>query len=141
MAPWLIWGDSGDGQRVQIIKQLVMAAVLQFKTVHWEAVADLGEDPRHGPSDSLHLRTHAGWVHALQPGTEHTRANSPGYLKLCMGRWVLWTLARYRLGGHHLNGRLHSNGEKFLGIFLGGQLVRCVVLVAGSPLDWHTYGG
>jgi hypothetical protein len=107
-----------------------MSAVLRFQAVHWEAVADLGDDPRRGPSDSLHLRTHARWVHALQPGTVHTRANSPGYLKVCMGRWVLWTLARCRLGGHHLNGHLHS-------VPIGAPIVLCG---AGSrfPLAWHT---
>jgi hypothetical protein len=93
---------------LQITKALVMTAVLQFQAVHWEAVVDQGKDPRQGPSESLHLRTHAGWVHSLPPGTVHTRANNPAYLKLCMSRWVLWTLARYWLGGHHLNGRLHS---------------------------------
>jgi hypothetical protein len=92
-------------------------------------VADLGEDPRRGPSHSLHLRTHTMWVHALQSSV-HTRANSPGFLKLCMGRWVLWTLARYRLGGHHLNGRLHSIPRG----------TPCALCGANSrfPLEWHT---
>jgi hypothetical protein len=115
--------------RLQITKKLVMEAVLQFQAMHWEAVADLGEDPRRGPSHSLHLRTHTMWVHALQ-GSVHTRANSPGFLKLCMGRWVLWTLARYRLGGHHLNGRLHSIPRG----------TPCALCGANSrfPLEWHT---
>jgi hypothetical protein len=60
----------------------------------------------------------------------HTRANSPGFLKLCMGRWVLWTLARYRLGGHHLNGRLRSIPRG----------TPCALCGASSrfPLEWHT---
>lgn len=110
-----------------------MTAVLRFQALHWEAVVELGEDPRHGPSDSLHLRTHARWVHTLQPGTVHSRANSPGFLKLCMGRWVLWTLARYRLGGHHLNGRLHSIPRG----------TPCALCGAGSrfPPEWHARMG
>ena len=85
-----------------------MKAVLEFQATHWQTVIELGGDPRQGPSDGLHLCTHAGWVHTLQPGVVHTGANRPRFWRLCMGRWVLWTLARYRLGGHHLNGRLHS---------------------------------
>jgi hypothetical protein len=93
-------------------------------------VVDQGKDPRQGPSESLHLRTHAGWVHSLPPGTVHTRANSPAYLTLCMSRWVLGTLARYRLGGHHLNGRLHSipRGTPCALCGLGSRL----------PQAWHT---
>jgi hypothetical protein len=89
-----------------------MTAMLQFQAaaVHWKAVFDQGEDPRQGPSDSLQLPTHGGWVHNLLPGTVHTRANSensPAHLKLCMSGWLLWALVQYRLGGHHLNGHLH----------------------------------
>jgi hypothetical protein len=71
---------------LHITKALVMTAVLQLQAVHREAVVDQGKDPRQGPSESLHLRTHDGWVHNLPPGNVHTRAKNPAYLKLCMSK-------------------------------------------------------
>jgi hypothetical protein len=69
-------------------------------------------------------------VHRPPPGTVHTRANSPAYLKLCKSRWVFWTIARYRLGGHHLNGRVHSIPRG----------TACALCGFGSrfPPAWHT---
>lgn len=95
-------------QALPISKESVQTAVLAFQARLWEDVASTELDPRQGISEHLHLHTHMAWVHRYTEGAVHTRANSPGFQKLCLGRWSIWNLARYRLGGHHLDGRLHT---------------------------------
>ena len=85
-----------------------MAAALRFQATHWQRVVEVSSNPRHGPSADTHVRTHAVWVHKLLPNEVHTRENAPSFLSLCLPRGMLRCLGRYRLGGHHLYGRLHG---------------------------------
>jgi hypothetical protein len=41
-------------------------AMFALSPLHWEAVFNQGKDPRQGPSESLRLRTHAGWGTAFR---------------------------------------------------------------------------
>jgi hypothetical protein len=93
---------------LHITKDEVMQAVLRYQAAHWHEVAAAGSDPREGLSQGTHLRTHLAWVHPFQPDAVHDRDNAPSFLKLCLPRGVLKCLGRYRLGGHHLYGRLHG---------------------------------
>lgn len=47
-------------------------------------------------------------MHAISPDALPSRGNAPSFLHLCMSRGILRCLGRYRLGGHHLYGRLHG---------------------------------
>ena len=93
---------------ITITKEEVMQAALRYQAAHWHAVIAASNDPREGVSDGTHVRTHAAWVHELDADIVHSRDNAPKFLHLCLPRGVLRCLGRYRLGGHHLYGRLHG---------------------------------
>jgi hypothetical protein len=95
---------------INITKEGVMEAALRYQAAHWHAVLAASNDPREGVSYGTHVRTHAAWVHELDVDTVHSRDNAPSFLHLCLPRGVLRCLGRYRLGGHHLYGRLHGQG-------------------------------
>jgi hypothetical protein len=89
-----------------------MQAALRYQAAHWQAVIVASAEPRAGVSSGTHLRTHAAWVHALEADTVHGRDNAPKFHHLCLPRGFLQCLGRYRLGGHHLYGRLHGRGHE-----------------------------
>jgi hypothetical protein len=115
---------------INITKEAVMQAALRYQAAHWQAVVLASADPRAGVSLSTHLRTHAAWVHALEANVVHGRDNAPSFHQLCLPRGILRCLGRYRLGGHHLSGRLHGGGQ---------QHGRTCPLCSGRGLraEWH----
>jgi hypothetical protein len=63
----------------------------------------LHPDPRAAPSDGVHRCTHASWVYPLNPQAGALdRSNAPPHMHLCLPFVVLRSLARLRLGWHHL---------------------------------------
>ena len=97
---------------ITMSKEAVMQAALRYQAAHWQAVVVASDELRVGVSSGTLLRTHAAWVHALEAGTLHGRDNAPSFQHLCLPRGILRCLGRYRLGGHHLYGRLHGHGQE-----------------------------
>ena len=95
-------------QSISVTKGDVMAAARRYQADHWQRVAAAHVHPRQQLSAGKHLCTHSHWVHAVESGALPDRKNAPSYLQLCLPRGVLQCLGRYRLGGHHLYGRLHG---------------------------------
>jgi hypothetical protein len=107
------WRRGNGGVTVSTICSLVVTkkgvhdACLRFQRASWDELSMQGSDPRTGPSVGIQLRTHMAWVHSLVPdGPLPSRANAPVFHKLCLPRSKLQCAGRYRLGGHHLEGRM-----------------------------------
>lgn len=112
------WRSGSDGVTVGTICTLAITktgvhdACLRFQRASWDEVCRQGCDPRTAPSDGIHLRTHMAWVHGLVlDGPLPSRANAPGFHQLCLPRSKLQCVGRYRLGGHHLIGRMGRKDE------------------------------
>ena len=105
---WRVGSQGGSSDAVQALefaRSDVLSALLRVQRERWSDIVGPSLDPRTGPSAGTHLRTHASWVHIIEQGVEQTRRNAPQYLKLCISLPKLQCLARYRLGGQHLEGR------------------------------------
>jgi hypothetical protein len=94
--------------RIPITKEAVLKSALSYQASYWRRMSLACTNPRQGPSEGTHMHTHINWVHAIERTTLPRRDNAPGFLHLCLPRGVLQCLGRYRLGGHHLHGRLHG---------------------------------
>lgn len=112
------WRRGAPGVSVTAVVALEFArddvgpALLRLQRERWSDLVGSSLDPRTGPSEGTHLRTHVAWVHNLAPDAEQGRHNAPKYMKLCLSMPKLQCLARYRAGGHHLQGRLSGNSER-----------------------------
>ena len=105
---WRVGSQGGTSDAVQALEFArtdVLTALLRAQRERWAGIVGVSANPRTGPSEGTHLRTHVSWVHTLENGVDQTRRNAPKYLKLCMSLPKLQCLARYRLGGQHLEGR------------------------------------
>lgn len=97
-----------DPHHSDSLKDEVIQAASRYQAAHWQEVAAASGDSREGLLHGTHLRTHIAWVHLLQPHTVHDRDTACRILNMCLPRGVLRCLGWYRLGGHHLYGRLRG---------------------------------
>jgi sorting nexin-29 len=87
-----------------ISRQVVHTALEAALRQKWALAYGNNVDPRNG-GVGVQLRTHIFWVHEIHASVVLSRANAPAYMKLCLPLKKLQCLARYRLGGQHLEGR------------------------------------
>ena len=99
-------------QDLEFARDDVHAALLEMQREKWADIVGPSLDPRTGPSAGTHLRTHVAWVHTILEGVEQARSNAPQYMKLCLSLPKLQCLARYRMGGQHLEGRLAGRSTR-----------------------------
>ena len=71
-------------QSLRPTKEAVLQATGRYQVAHWRSVVASGSDPREGPSEGTHLRSHISWVHAISPDALPSRDNAPSFLHLCM---------------------------------------------------------
>jgi hypothetical protein len=71
-------------QAMEFARTDVHAALLKVQRERWSELVGLDLDPRTGPSEGTHMRTHAAWVHTIEHDTAQHRHNAPKYLKLCL---------------------------------------------------------
>lgn len=89
---------------LDITRATVHTALMATLHRRWSVLHGNSVDPRRG-GPGVQLRTHMFWVHKLADGVVVSRHTAPKYMKLCLPMKQLQCLARYRLGGSHLEGR------------------------------------
>jgi hypothetical protein len=128
--------SSGSLQLLDIDKGGVWDTLLQKQRERWSQLIAGSVNPRSGPRHGTHVRTHDAWVHTLADGVLHTRKNAPRHMKICLSSGYLKCLAKYRLGGQHLVGRLHDDKASQTPA-LRGQKPCKLCSVPGSKADWQ----
>jgi hypothetical protein len=89
---------------LSIDRHTVHLALMTALRARWTLSYGSSIDPRNG-GVGVQLRTHMFWVHEIPDDLVLSRDNAPSYMKLCLPLRKLQCLARYRLGGQHLEGR------------------------------------
>ena len=55
---------------LEFARDVVGPALLRLQIERWSDLVGSSLDPRTGPSEGTHLRTHVAWVHNLAPDVE-----------------------------------------------------------------------